>query len=140
MRKTFSRCVGLGLMAAMLAGCASDESTGDNGRPKTKPEALNVAVLQSDAGSPGKKAMARARISTKSGDILILEPDGSVTPMALDSPGGRDAFEVSEADLAALNENLGLDLSGVRAMGAVRKRGPTAQERRWPNSRPAPSR
>lgn len=129
MRKPFLHCIGLGMMAAVLAGCASDESAGDKGRPKTKPEALNVAVLHSDAGAPGKKAMSRARISTKSGDILILEPDGSVTPMALDSPGGRDAFEVSEADLAALNNNLGLDLSGVRSMGAVRHRGPTAQEK-----------
>lgn len=129
MRKTFSHCIGLGLVAAMLAGCASDESSADNGRPKDKPEALNVAVLQSDAGAPGKKVMSRARISTKSGDILILEPDGSVTPMALDSPGGRNAFEVSEADLAALNDNLGLDLSGVRNMGAIRSRGPTAQEK-----------
>lgn len=131
MGKPFWMYIGLGLAAAMLAGCASEEPAAapKDGRPRTKPEALNVTVLHSDAGAPTKKVLSRGRVSTKSGDILILEPDGSVTEMALDSPGGRDAFEVSEADLAMLNQNLGLDLSAVRNMGPVRHRGPTAQEK-----------
>ncbi len=129
MRNPFLKVIGLGLAAAMLAGCATEEPQKPDLRPRDKPAALNVAVLHSDAGAPGKKVLSRGRISTKSGDILILEPDGSVTEMALDSPGGRSAFEVSEADLAMLNQNLGLDLSGVRDMGPVRRRGPTAQER-----------
>lgn len=130
MGKPFWKFIGLGLAAAMLAGCAAEEvAPAQDSRPRTKPEALNVAVLHSDAGAPTKRVLSRGRISTKSGDILILEPDGSVTEMALDTPGGRNAFEVSEADLAMLNQNLGLDLSGVRRMGAVRHRGPTAQEK-----------
>lgn len=116
------------LAAALLAGCASDAPR-DHARPKGKPEALAVAVLHSDAGAPGKQVLSRARISTKSGAILILEPDGSVSEMALDSPGGRDAFAVTEADLMALNANLGLDLSGMPDLGPVRRRAPTAQEK-----------
>ncbi|MDT1062984.1 hypothetical protein RM190_13980 [Paracoccus sp. CPCC 101403] len=119
--------LGFGLIASMLAGCGSDHSV--DSRPPAKPQQLNVAVLQSDAGAPDKQVLTRGRISTKSGDILILEPDGSVSEMTLDSPEGRDAFAVTEADLAALNDNLGLDLSGVASLGPVSPRGPTAQEK-----------
>jgi len=119
--------LGLGLMASVLTGCGTGQS--DDSRPPTKPEELNVAVLHSDAGAPDKQVLSRGRISTKSGDILILEPDGSVSEMTLDSPEGRDAFAVTEADLLSLNDNMGLDLSGVAAMGPVSQRGPTAQER-----------
>ncbi|WP_343038804.1 hypothetical protein [Paracoccus aestuariivivens] len=87
-----------------------------------------MTVLQSDAGAPDKKVVSRGRISTKSGEILILEPDGSVSEMTLDSPEGQDAFALTEADLAMLNNNLQLDLSGVPDMGPVRSRGLTAQE------------
>ena len=97
-------------------------------RPQAKPQALTVAVK----GSGGK--LSSGRVSTKSGEILILEPDGSVSELALDSAGGRDAFEVTEADLAALNVNLSLDLSSLPnedPAGVTRKRarGPSAQER-----------
>lgn len=111
---------------ALLAGCA--ETTTDS-RPQPKPAELGVSVVQSDAGAPNKKVLSRGRISTKSGDILILEPDGSVSEMKLDSQNGRDAFAVTEADLMALNENLDLDLSGMPNLGPVRKRAPTAQEK-----------
>lgn len=115
---------GIGALA-LLAGCGGN---GD-GRPQPKPAELGVAVLQSDAGAPGKKVLTKGRISTKSGEILILEPDGSVTEMALDSPEGRDAFAISEADLMALNANLDLDLSGLPDMAPVKPREPTAQEK-----------
>ena len=97
-------------------------------RPQAKPQALAVAVK----GNGGK--LTPGRVSTKSGEILILEPDGRVTEMALDSPGGRDAFEVTEADLAALNVNMSLDLSSLPnedPAGVSRKRArqPSAQER-----------
>lgn len=117
------------LMAfAALAGLAACSEEQD-GRPKPKPAELAVNLVQSDAGAPNKHVLTPARISTKSGDILILEPDGSVTEMALDSPGGRDAFSVTEADLMALNGNLGLDLSHLPDMAPVKRRSPTAQEK-----------
>ena len=142
MNRVLSRLVGIGVASVMLAACAPAEPPArDDGRPKDKPQALNVAVLHSDAGAPGKKVLSRARISTKSGDILILEPDGSVSEVALDTPGGRDAFAVSEADLAMLNENLGLDLGGVAPMAVhedvdlvarLRLAGALVDERRRP--------
>ncbi|QFQ86415.1 hypothetical protein F8A10_02570 [Paracoccus kondratievae] len=117
--------IGIGALG-LLAACSEDKGAA---RPQPKPPELGVAVLQSDAGSPNKKVLTRGRISTKSGEILILEPDGSVTEMALDSPEGRNAFAVSEADLLALNANLELDLSGLPDMGPVKPREPTAQEK-----------
>ena len=98
--------------AAMLSGCA--HGAGGDGRPKPKPETMTARVATPGA-APGEAALTLARISTKSGEILILEPDGQVTTMALDSPQGRDAFAVTEAELMALNTNLDLDLGGIAA-------------------------
>lgn len=114
-------------LLALLAGCAEERPV--DPRPQPKPNELGVTVLQSDAGAPDKKVLTRGRISTKSGEILILEPDGSVTEMKLDSNAGRDAFAVTEADLLALNANLDLDLSGMPNLGPVKRRAPTAQEK-----------
>ncbi|MDO6668348.1 hypothetical protein Q4511_05380 [Paracoccus sp. 1_MG-2023] len=98
----------------------------DDGRPKPKP-----AEMQARIASPGTKVgeapLSLARVSTKSGEILILEPDGSVTEMDLGSPAGRDAFAVTEADLAALNANLDLDLGGLVAASVPDRQ--TAQEK-----------
>lgn len=97
--------------AAMLAGCAGDA---DGMRPPPKPETMTARIAT--PGATGDKApLTLARISTKSGEILILEPDGSVTTMALDSSQGQDAFAVTESDLMALNTNLDLDLGGLVA-------------------------
>ncbi|MDQ7260508.1 hypothetical protein NM680_01700 [Paracoccus sp. PS-1] len=124
MRPRLALLTGIGLLA-LLAGCGESKDA----RPRPKPAQLGVAVLQSDAGAPDKKVLTKGRISTKSGEILILEPDGSVSEMALDSPEGRDAFAVTEAELMALNANLDLDLSGMPDMAPVRQRQPTAQEK-----------
>ena len=97
--------------AAILSGCAGGA---DEARPKPKPETMTARVA-TPGTADGKAPLTLARISTKSGEILILEPDGSVTTMALDSPEGQDAFAVSEADLMALNANLDLDLGGMVA-------------------------
>ncbi len=105
---------------AVLSGCASDAA---NGRPKAKPGVVTARVAT--MGSAAQ--LSQARISTKSGEILILEPDGSVTTMNLDSPEGRDAFAVTEADLAALNANLDLNLTGVVAADIPPRE--TAQEK-----------
>lgn len=120
-----ARLIGAAATLALLAACAKE----DDSRPPAKPEELNFAVLKSDAGAPDKQVLTRGRISTKSGEILILEPDGSVTGLDLDSEEGRDAFAVTEADLMALNANLGLDLSAMPDMGPVAAREPTAQEK-----------
>ncbi len=119
-----------------LAGCApSAPASGSMGLatpPTTKPAEVGVRVV--DRGAAGTR-LTRARVSTKSGDILILEPDGSTSQVALDSPQGREAFDMTEADLAALAGNLGLTLSAADIAGfhivAPRsgRRAQTAQER-----------
>lgn len=116
---------GIALLAvAALAGCVGGKQ--DDGRPKPKPAEV-TAKIPTPNRSAGDAPLTRARISTKSGEILILEADGSVTTMELDSAEGRDAFAVTEADLAALNVNLDLKLTGVVARNLPRKQ--TAQEK-----------
>lgn len=87
--------------AGLLAGCGPSDPM----RPAAKPDSLSAHATDKQG------QLTRARVSTKSGEILILEPDGSLTQLALDSPAGRDAFALTEADLAALGVNLSLDLS-----------------------------
>lgn len=123
-------CAALALTA--LGGCV-DAAQAPADRPAPKPAKLAVQFV--DRAGPTAK-LARAHVSTKSGDILILEQDGSVTTTDLDSPSGRNALTVSESDLAALNVNLGLDLRGVApddpALGGLAGRvgsGETEQER-----------
>ena len=109
---------------ALVAGCTG--SADPDARPKPKPAQMTVKMADPNR-APGSAGLTRARVSTMSGEILILEPDGQVTTMALDSPEGQDAFAVSESDLALLEGNLDLDLSGMVAVDSAR--GPTAQER-----------
>ena len=101
----------LGALALVLAACGGDAGTD---RPRPKPDQMQARIV-SPGTRVGEAPLSLARVSTKSGEILILEPDGSVTEMDLDSPEGRDAFAVTEADLAALNANLDLDLGGLVA-------------------------
>lgn len=117
-------------VAVGLAGCGRDDP-GLATPPRTKPDQVAVKVM--DRSAAGTR-LSRARVSTKSGDILILEPDGSVTEVALDSEAGRDAFEVTEAELAELEVNLGLDLSAADVgdfdlVTPERRRMPTAQQK-----------
>lgn len=114
-----ARIPGWTITAGLIGGLAACSGATD-GRPPAKPQELTAMVA-------GPTGLGRARISTQSGEILILEEDGSVTSMDLDSPAGRDAFEVSEADLAALNANLDLDFAGLVADDLPK--GPTAQEK-----------
>ena len=114
----------------VVAGCAP-ESKGLATPPRAKPPEVKVKIV--DRSIAGTK-LSRARVSTKSGDILILEPDGSVSAVSLDSPAGRDAFEVTEEELAALEVNLGLDLSpadiaNFDIVAPEKPRLPTAQEK-----------
>lgn len=109
------------MLAVSLSGCSgSDKAAAD--RPAPKP-----AMLLEKTATKAKPTLNPGRVSTKSGDILILENDGSVSEVALDSAGGRDAFDVTEADLAALEQNLGLDLSAVSSSGAGAPPAPSRQ-------------
>lgn len=113
-------------LIALLAGCGSAGDGSGEGRPPQKPDQVSVAVAASERGK-GEAPMTQAQVSTKSGEILILEPDGRVSTMQLDSPQGRDVFRVTEAQMAALRNGNDPIWDGVVAKGVTRK-GPTAQE------------
>lgn len=113
------------MAAALLAGCAGK---GADQRPRAKPDQLVVNFVQPVTDRPGIGRLTRAQISTKSGDILILEPDGSVTEFSLEGEV-PDPFAISEADLMALNANLSLDLTGMPDISGTRAERMTARER-----------
>lgn len=119
MRAVSTRVAVLGF-GGLLAACAPHATH----RPMAKPHMLKVHATDQHG------QLTQGRVSTKSGELLILEPDGSVTQLALDSPSGRDAFALTEADLTALGVNLSLDLSHLPAGPATGgAKPPTAQQR-----------
>lgn len=109
---------------AFLAGCGQP---GGPARPPVKPDLLTARVATPDA-APGRHALTLARVSTKSGEILILEPDGQVTRMQLDSPEGRQAFALTEAELRSRPPEAGRAPT-VRLSAAGSNRRETSQER-----------
>lgn len=116
-----SLCAAL-LGLALLTGCGASDQ-----RPPSKPDHLTTRIA-TPGQKDGEAPLTRARISTKSGEILILEPDGEVTSMDLDSPEGKEAFAVTEEELMALNANLELDIpDGVVAPNIPPRK--TAQEK-----------
>lgn len=100
-------CFALLGAALLVAGCEVCKQ----GRPPAKPNYF-LAQTPPSAQSGEETRLTRARISTKSGEILVLEPDGSVSAMDLDSPDRQKAFAFTEDDLMALNANLTLDFAG----------------------------
>lgn len=131
MRPAITALIAAAALAGLAACSPEPEGLGLATPPKSKPEAVGVKIV--DRSAAGTR-LSRARVSTKSGDILILEPDGSVTEVSLDSPAGRDAFEVTESELAELEVNLGLDLSAADIanfdiVSPEPRRLPTAQQK-----------
>lgn len=133
MRGGLSLLVAVAVSVGALSGCGQRESGGQGlaTPPRAKPDEVKVKIV--DRSIAGTK-LSRARVSTKSGDILILEHDGSVTEVALDSPAGQEAFQVTEAELEALNVNLGLklkpaDVANFDVVAPEKPRLPTAQEK-----------
>lgn len=114
----------LAVTVTAVAGCAD---TSQDARPQGKAGALAAYLVAPAATKSGKQGLGLARISTKSGQIQIVEPDGSITEMVLDG-SSPNPFAVTEASLMILNSNLDLDLTGMPALGPVRKRGLTAQQ------------
>lgn len=110
-------------LSGVLIACAD---TASDNRPRVKPDELVVNVVQ-PSGKPGVAKLGQARISTKSGDIQILEPDGSVTEFALEG-ASPDPFAISAADLQLLNANLDLDLSKVRGLSSRNVKRMSAQD------------
>lgn len=129
MRGRLSLLIGAAALAAL--GACAPGGKGLATPPRPKPEQVNVKVVNR---APAGPRLSRASVSTKSGDILILEPDGSVSTVALDSPSGRDAFQVTEQELNALSANLGLklspaDVANFDIVAPEKPRVPTEQEK-----------
>lgn len=112
-------------LIALLAGCDSNGAAPVD-RPPAKPDQVSVAIADPDHRQ-GQSPITQARVSTKSGEILILEPDGSVSTMQLDSPAGRQVMRRTDAQLAALRDGSSPAWDGVVARG-VRRSGPNARE------------
>lgn len=114
-----------GLALAMAAAGCAEKGTGLAERPRSKPEVLTAQAATPNRGR-GEAPLTLARVSTKSGEILILEPDGSVTTMELDLPGGRDAFAATQVDLSSLDFGGAVIGAQRGGRGAVARK--TAQE------------
>lgn len=114
-------------LLALLAACGDDGADLVE-RPRAKPDEVSVTVARPDR-KDGQSPMARARVSTRSGEILILEPDGSVSTMKLDSPKGRDVFRMTETQMAALRNGRDPVWSGLVADNVLKAEGPTAREK-----------
>ncbi|AUH35024.1 hypothetical protein [Paracoccus tegillarcae] len=112
-------------LLALVAGCGG-KGEGLAERPKAKPEQVSVALADPNH-QQGASPIAQARVSTKSGEILILEADGSVTSMQLDSAAGRQAILQTDRQMAALRDGSSPAWDGVIAKG-VRREGPTARD------------
>lgn len=118
------QAVGVLISCGVLAACSSAPK---EHRPLEKPQVLGVHATDRQG------QLTRASVSTKSGELVILEPDGSISTMAVDSDTGRDAFSLTDSDLASLGINLSLDLSHLpdssRSGFAAAQRKLTAQQR-----------
>ena len=85
----------IGMMAgaalAVLSGCAPPSNGGLSQPPRAKPATLPVQLE-----GPTEDTSVLAGLSTKSGELMILENDGSVTKTQLDSPRGRQTLSGDE--------------------------------------------
>lgn len=85
----------IGMMAgaalAVLSGCAPSSNGGLSQPPRAKPATLPVQLE-----GPTEDTSVLAGLSTKSGELMILENDGSVTKTQLDSPRGRQTLSGDE--------------------------------------------
>lgn len=112
-------------LAAGLAACA--DGAGDKARPQAKPEHLSVKLAAATGGKGRKAVLTTARVSTKSGDIMILEPDGSITTMSLESDKGRAALMATESVMLDPTLMDRIDLTALPVVNAPKE--PSAQER-----------
>lgn len=110
--------------ATLLVACGASD-----GWLRSNPGHMTYRAFFTPPNVAGAKPLNPAQISTKSGEILILEPDGQVTPVNLGSAEGRDAFAVTEADLAELDANLDLNLNLADFTARPSQDNKTAQER-----------
>lgn len=84
---------------AVLAGCAGPGDGGLHQPPPAKP-----ATLPLQLEGPTADTSVLAGLSTKSGELMILESDGSVTRTRLDSARGREVLGDEGGAMLALSD------------------------------------
>ncbi|MDO5606152.1 MAG: hypothetical protein Q4G25_13420 [Paracoccus sp. (in: a-proteobacteria)] len=89
--------------AAALTGCVP-AGGGLDTPPRPKPATLPVKLE-----GPTADTSILASVSTKSGELLILEPDGSVTRTQVDSTRGRQTLRQSDEVMFSLSDVLVAD-------------------------------
>ncbi|SDD22434.1 hypothetical protein SAMN05421538_101148 [Paracoccus isoporae] len=97
---------GAAIVAAMavLAGCAGPSNGGLAQPPRAKPPTIPVRLE-----GPTADTSILAGVSTRSGEMLILENDGSVTKTEIDSDRGRATLRQSDAAMYSLTDILVTD-------------------------------
>ncbi|TKW67425.1 MAG: hypothetical protein DI616_07210 [Paracoccus denitrificans] len=100
--------IGMGAMtalAAVLSACGASDA-GLAQPPRAKPATLPVRLE-----GPTADTSILAGVSTKSGELLILENDGSVTRTKVDSDQGRQTLRQTDAAIFSLTDVLVEDTS-----------------------------
>lgn len=92
-------------LTAVLGACAASDG-GLSQPPRAKPATLPVRLE-----GPTADTSILAGVSTKNGELLILENDGSVTRTKVDSAHGRQTLRQSDAAMFALTDVLVEDTS-----------------------------
>lgn len=92
-------------LTAMLAACGG----GSDGGGLSEPPRMKPATLPVRLEGPTEDTSILAGVSTRSGELLILENDGSVTTTRLDSPRGRQTLRQSEEAMFSLTDVLVAD-------------------------------
>lgn len=97
---------GTAIVAAMavLAGCASPSNGGLAQPPRAKPSTIPLRLE-----GPTADTSILAGVSTRSGELMILENDGSVTKTQIDSERGRATIRQSDAAMYSLTDVLVTD-------------------------------
>lgn len=101
--------IGMGVMTALTATLSACSGTTDGGLsepPRAKPATLPVRLE-----GPTSDTSILGGVSTKSGELLILENDGSVTRTQVDSARGRQTLRQSEEAMFSLTDVLVEDTS-----------------------------
>lgn len=86
---------------AILSGCETSGNGGMAQPPRAKPARISVTLE-----GPTEDTSILAGVSTGSGELMILENDGSVTKTAIDSARGRQTLRQGDADMFNLTDVL----------------------------------
>ncbi|MFV0409134.1 MAG: hypothetical protein ACK5LJ_05385 [Paracoccus sp. (in: a-proteobacteria)] len=100
LERTIGMIAGMAALAA-LSGCGASDGGNLSTPPRMKPATLPVQL-----DGPTEDTAILGSVSTRDGELRILENDGSVTRTKVDSTQGRMTLRQSDADMLALSDVL----------------------------------